>query len=108
MQSLGAVGALRAAGNTDPGLLREVNEDRFDFLTLARGIFMVVDGVGASAAGGKAADTAITLLRARLERETGPVPERLREAIAVSNNEIIGWPACGRSGRAWPASRRPS
>ena len=49
---------------------------------------MVVDGVGGQAAGGKAADTAITLLRARLERETGPVPDRLREAIAVANNEI--------------------
>ncbi len=87
MQSLSAVSTIRAAGNTDPGLLREVNEDRFHF-DLGRGIFMVVDGVGGQAAGGKAADTAITLLRARLERETGPVGDRLREAIAVSNNEI--------------------
>ena len=70
-----------------PGLLREVNEDRFHF-DLARGLFMVVDGVGGQAAGGKAADTAISLLRARLERETGPVAERLREAITVANNEI--------------------
>ena len=84
---LGAVSAVRAAGNTDPGLLREVNEDRFH-IDLGRGIFMVVDGVGGQAAGGKAADTAISLLRARLERETGPVPERLRVAITVANNEI--------------------
>ena len=85
--SLGAVSAVRAAGNTDPGLLRDVNEDRFH-LDLARGLFMVVDGVGGQAAGGKAADTAVSLLRARLERETGPVPERLREAVAAANNEI--------------------
>jgi serine/threonine protein phosphatase PrpC len=85
--SLGAVSAVRAAGNTDPGLLREVNEDRFH-LDLARGLFMVVDGVGGQAAGGKAADTAVSLLRSRLERETGPVPERLREAITLANNEI--------------------
>ena len=85
--SLGAVSAVRAAGNTDPGLLRDVNEDRFH-LDLARGLFMVVDGVGGQAAGGKAADTAVALLRARLERETGPVPDRLREAITVANNEI--------------------
>ena len=85
--SLGAVSAVRAAGNTDPGLLRDVNEDRFH-LDLARGLFMVVDGVGGQAAGGKAADTAVSLLRARLERETGPVPDRLREAITVANNEI--------------------
>jgi serine/threonine protein phosphatase PrpC len=85
--SLGAVSAVRAAGNSDPGLLRDVNEDRFHF-DLARGLFMVVDGVGGQAAGGKAADTAISLLRTRLERETGPVAERLREAITASNNEI--------------------
>ena len=85
--SLGAVSAVRAAGNSDPGLLRDVNEDRFH-LDLARGLFMVVDGVGGQAAGGKAADTAISQLRARLERETGPVTDRLREAITVANNEI--------------------
>ena len=49
---------------------------------------MVIDGVGGQAAGGKAADTAVQMLRARLERETGPVALRLREAIAVANNEI--------------------
>ena len=85
--SLGAVSAVRAAGNTDPGLLREVNEDRFH-LDLARGLFLVVDGVGGQAAGGKAADTAVGLLRTRLERETGPVTDRLREAITLANNEI--------------------
>ena len=85
--SLKAVSTVRAAGNTDPGLQRDVNEDRFH-LDLARGLFMVVDGVGGQAAGGKAADTAIGLLRTRLERETGPVTDRLREAIASANNEI--------------------
>src|SRR5687768_14654644 len=78
---------VRAAGSSDPGLHREVNEDRFH-VDLARGLFMVIDGVGGQAAGGKAADTAVQLLRTRLERETGPVVERLREAITASNNEI--------------------
>jgi len=82
-----AVSTVRAAGDTDPGLLREVNEDRFH-LDVARGVYMVIDGVGGQAAGGKAADTAVAMLRARLERETGPVASRLREAIAVANNEI--------------------
>jgi serine/threonine protein phosphatase PrpC len=81
------VRALRAAGDTDPGLQREVNEDRFH-VDLARGVFMVIDGVGGQAAGGKAADTAVSMLRARLERETGPIASRLREAIAVANNQI--------------------
>jgi serine/threonine protein phosphatase PrpC len=82
-----AVRALRAAGDTDPGLHREVNEDRFH-LDVSRGLFMVIDGIGGQAAGGKAADTAVSMLRARLERETGPIASRLREAIAGANNEI--------------------
>jgi PPM family protein phosphatase len=82
-----AVGALRAAGDTNPGLQREVNEDRFH-IDVARGLFMVIDGVGGQAAGGKAADTAVSMLRRRLERETGSIASRLREAIAIANNEI--------------------
>ena len=82
-----AVSTLRAAGETDPGLRREVNEDRFH-VDAARGLFMVIDGVGGQAAGGKAADTAVTTLRLRLERETGSIGTRLRDAIADANNEI--------------------
>ena len=78
---------LRAAGSTPPGRHREVNEDRFH-VDPQRGIFAVVDGVGGQAAGGRAADTAVEIVRARLERETGPVPARVREAIAGANNEI--------------------
>jgi PPM family protein phosphatase len=85
--AMGTVRTVRAAGDSDSGLLREVNEDRFH-LDTARGLYMVIDGVGGQAAGGKAADTAVTMLRARLERETGPIASRLREAIAVANNEI--------------------
>ena len=69
---------LTAAGDTDPGLKREVNEDRFH-IDVARGLFVLVDGVGGQNAGGKAADVALTMLRARLERETGPTADRIRE-----------------------------
>jgi serine/threonine protein phosphatase PrpC len=79
--------AVRAAGGTDPGLQRDDNEDRFH-VDQARGLFMVIDGVGGQAAGAEAAELALSMLRARLERETGPVDERVREAIAVANNEI--------------------
>lgn len=78
---------LHAAGRTDPGRQRENNEDRFHE-DPARGIFMVVDGVGGHAAGDKAAETAVTMLRRRLERETGAVEDRVREAITVANNEV--------------------
>ena len=79
--------ALRAAADTNPGLQRDVNEDRVH-LDVSRGLFVVIDGVGGHAAGGKAADIALTMVRARLERETGSVVDRVREAIAIANNEI--------------------
>jgi PPM family protein phosphatase len=81
------VSALSAAGHTDAGRYREVNEDRYHVDT-QRGVFIVVDGVGGQAAGGKAADTAIAALRTRLERETGTIADRIREAITAANNEI--------------------
>jgi serine/threonine protein phosphatase PrpC len=79
--------ALRAAADTNAGLQRDVNEDRIH-VDVARGLFLVVDGVGGHAAGGKAADIALTMMRSRLERETGPLVDRVREAIAIANNEI--------------------
>lgn len=79
---------LCGAGLTDVGRQRAVNEDRLH-LDLARGIFMVVDGVGGHAAGGRAADIAVRLLRERLERQTGDTADRVREAITIANNEIF-------------------
>lgn len=85
---MATVAALRAAGDTDRGLRRDGNEDQFH-VDVNRGLFMVIDGIGGQAAGGQAAGVALTMLRARLERETGPVGERVREAITVANNEIL-------------------
>src|SRR4030095_8734711 len=73
--------------DSHPGLQRDVNEDRFH-VDLARGLFIVVDGVAGQAAGGKAADVAMEMLRTRLEGETGTLVDRIREAITVANNEI--------------------
>lgn len=82
-----SVTTLKAAGKTDPGLQRAVNEDRL-YVDASRGLFIVIDGVGGQAAGGKAADVALSMLRTRLERETGPIAVRIREAITIANNEI--------------------
>jgi PPM family protein phosphatase len=79
--------AFRAAADTNAGLLRHVNQDRIH-VDLARGLFLVIDGVGGCAAGGKAADIALTTMRSRLERGTGSAVDRVREAIAIANNEI--------------------
>jgi serine/threonine protein phosphatase PrpC len=79
---------LRCAGDSHMGMVRRNNEDRLH-IDPDRGIFMVVDGIGGQAAGEQAADIAITRVRARLERQTGSPEERIREAIAVANNEIL-------------------
>jgi len=52
----------RSAAATDTGLLREHNEDRY-FIDAARGVFLVVDGVGGHAAGELAAQTAVEAIR---------------------------------------------
>src|SRR5690242_4686732 len=79
---------LRASGATDVGAQRDVNEDRF-YSDPERGIFTVIDGVGGQAAGGRAADTALEVIRARLTNgANGAVAGRLREAITLANNEV--------------------
>jgi serine/threonine protein phosphatase PrpC len=79
---------IRCAGSSDPGQVRHNNEDAFH-MDAERGIFLVVDGIGGQAAGEKAAEIALSRIRARLERQTGTVEQRIREAIAVANNEIL-------------------
>jgi hypothetical protein len=73
---------ITAAGATDAGRQREGQRGFASTLTSRRGLFIVIDGLSAGqAAGGKkkgkAADVALCMLRERLERETGPVRERV-------------------------------
>jgi len=89
--------ALAAAGGSHLGRQRTTNEDRFH-ADAERGIFLVIDGVGGHAAGEHAAETALTVLRARLERATGTPAERIREAITLANNEIL---RLGRARADW-------
>src|SRR5437016_1688061 len=79
---------LRFAGGSDPGRVRRNNEDAFH-IDAERGIFLVVDGIGGQAAGEKAAAIAVDRVCARLERKTGTTEQRIREAIAMANNEIL-------------------
>ena len=77
----------RSAGATDVGCQRLVNEDRFH-VDNARGLFIVVDGVGGQAAGGRAADTALDVIRRRLTSGLAVSAAGMREAIADANNEV--------------------
>jgi serine/threonine protein phosphatase PrpC len=79
--------SLNAAGTSHPGRVRPRNEDRFH-VDAARGIFIVVDGVGGHAGGERAAEIAVEAVRTRLERDTGSLVDRLREAIASANEGI--------------------
>src|SRR3974377_996293 len=78
---------LRFAAASDPGRVRGNNEDAL-LADPARGIFLVVDGIGGHAAGEKAAAIAVERIKATLQRQTGPPEQRVREAIAMANNEI--------------------
>lgn len=77
-----------AAAATDCGRLRNANEDRH-YVDVDRGVFLVVDGVGGHAAGEVAAAIAVDVIAQRLDRPIGTPEQRVREAIALANNEIL-------------------
>lgn len=78
---------LRAAASTHPGRVRKNNED-LPLIDASRGIFGVIDGIGGQAGGEVAAATARDVVLQRLSRPLGTPAERVREAIAIANNEI--------------------
>lgn len=82
-----AVPRYLAAGSSDQGYVRPNNEDRV-YCDDVRGVFLVVDGMGGHEAGEHAAEIAVERVRIRLERQTGSVEQRVREAIALANNAI--------------------
>jgi len=80
--------ALYGAARTDPGRARSNNED-LPIIDAARGIYGVIDGVGGQAGGEIAAAIARDVILQRLARPLGTAAERVREAIAIANNEIF-------------------
>src|SRR5215210_8607536 len=79
---------MRAAARSDPGRARTNNED-LPLIDAARGIFGVIDGVGGAAGGEVAAAIARDVILQRLARPLGTPAEKVREAIAIANNEIF-------------------
>ncbi len=72
----------RAGSASDTGLQRTINEDRVWF-DEARGIFLVVDGLGGHAAGETAASVALDVISKNVNS-----PEDIKAAICAANNEI--------------------
>ena len=79
---------LSAGCQSDPGRVRRNNEDLL-VCDPERGVFAVIDGVGGQAAGEVAAGIARRVVLERLARPLGTAAERVREAIALANNEIF-------------------
>jgi len=84
---MGVTEKWRSAAVTHPGRLRAENQDR-GYVDDSLGIFLVVDGLGGHAAGEKAAETAVEVIRAELARADGDTRHRIRSAIAAANNRI--------------------
>jgi serine/threonine protein phosphatase PrpC len=76
----------RTGAATDTGLLRERNEDRY-WADPARGVYLVVDGVGGQAAGEVAAQIAVDTIRDSILSDDS-AEERIRRAISEANNRI--------------------
>ncbi len=78
----------RSASASDPGRMRAENQDRA-YADDELGIFLVVDGLGGHAAGEKAAETAVDVIRAEMAKPDGDVRHRIRRAITAANNRIF-------------------
>ncbi len=83
-----ALSGLRVAFRSDPGRVRTNNED-VPLVDAERGVYGVIDGIGGQAAGELAAAIAHDVILQRLARPLGTPAERVREAIAIANNEIF-------------------
>ena len=84
--AVSAAVAWRAAMASDTGLQRANNEDRV-YMDDARGVFLVIDGVGGHSAGEQAAEIAVETIPSALDG-SGSVEERVRGAITAANNRI--------------------
>jgi serine/threonine protein phosphatase PrpC len=84
---MSVISRLLVAGHSDVGRKRINNEDRI-LIDAARGIYLVVDGVGGHAAGEQAAKVASDIIEMRLARQAGTAERRVREAFALASTEI--------------------
>lgn len=84
---MGVTARWRSAVSSDPGLVRESNEDRC-FTDDERGVFLVVDGIGGHAGGEIAAELAVDTIRLSLLNSRGAAAWRVRSAIVEANNVI--------------------
>jgi PPM family protein phosphatase len=85
-------GNVRSAWKSDPGLVRENNEDAVR-VDEANGIFLLADGMGGGPGGEVASELAVTaayhsLVRDLAGRETGEIGRLLAEALGAAHSAI--------------------
>jgi PPM family protein phosphatase len=81
-----AASSLEIAGLTDPGQIREMNEDHWAHQTLGVGeLLMVADGMGGHRAGEVASSLATAALLSSMQELNGTPPETLPRAMQRSN-----------------------
>jgi serine/threonine protein phosphatase PrpC len=85
--TMGVTARWRSAVATDPGLVRQTNEDRC-LTDDEHGVFLVVDGIGGHAGGEIAAELAVDTIRMALSNTRGNAARRVRSAIVEANNVI--------------------
>jgi PPM family protein phosphatase len=88
---MGVTEQWRSGAVTHPGRMRAENQDR-GYVDDTLGIFLVVDGLGGHAAGERAAETAVDIIRAELaanaNAESHDARQRVQTAIIAANNRI--------------------
>jgi serine/threonine protein phosphatase PrpC len=85
---MGVTEKWRSSAVTHPGRMRAENQDR-GYVDDSLGIFLVVDGLGGHAAGEKAAETAVEVIRAELAAGSGADAwQRIQSAVVAANNRI--------------------
>ncbi len=84
---MNSVLACRSGAASDLGHERTVNEDRI-LVDEAKGVFLVVDGMGGHAAGELAAETARRIIEEQMRHPAADVEVAIRHAITEANNRI--------------------
>lgn len=87
--------AIQAQGASDPGRVREQNQDVFA-VRPELGLVVLADGMGGASAGGVAAEIAVDAALEHLiaARKRGPlVPAALADALKLANERVVGMAA---------------
>lgn len=81
-------GTMKAAGISNPGLIRDNNEDCF-FIQQEKGLMIVADGMGGHASGEEASKLAVHTVINHLGDYLDQPEEKIRAAITAANDTIL-------------------